>query len=112
MACRGFYLTTPSKSVTYVLNLLCIRSPEPAPLFSLLVAPSCRAEALCKGGLAKEDQRFSFETRSYPRHPATAGSLIPFAPFSFSLRSQPRNILRLGRLDEGGYLELERRVSG
>src|SRR6476659_5586166 len=32
MAWRDFYLTTPPKSVTYVLNLLCIRCPEPAPL--------------------------------------------------------------------------------
>jgi hypothetical protein len=34
MAWRGFYLTTPPKSVTYVLNLLCIRCPEPAPSFA------------------------------------------------------------------------------
>jgi hypothetical protein len=26
-----FYLTTPPQSVTYVLNLLCILCPEPAP---------------------------------------------------------------------------------
>src|SRR6266536_1377133 len=31
MACRGFTSPHHPKSVTYVLNLFCIRSPEPAP---------------------------------------------------------------------------------
>ena len=30
-----FYLTTPPQSVTYVLNLLCILCPEPAPALPL-----------------------------------------------------------------------------
>jgi hypothetical protein len=34
-----FYLTTPLKSVTYVLNLLCIRCPEPAPKESAFKRP-------------------------------------------------------------------------
>ncbi len=37
MACRGFTSPHHPKSVTYVLNLLCIRCPEPAPALLVLV---------------------------------------------------------------------------
>jgi len=60
-----FYLTTPLKSVTYVLNLLCIRCPEPAPGRQ----PSCGGSPIgCKKTIPGNEHA----TRVPPQAPSRA----------------------------------------
>src|SRR5207249_1427792 len=56
-----FYLTTPPKSVTYVLNLLCYLCSEPAPYAD---APEvCAIAGVQRKGRAMEDKRKTFSER-------------------------------------------------
>src|SRR5437764_10504915 len=81
-----FYLTTPPKSVTYVLNLLCYLCSEPAPILPLRqrqrqlpeITSSYRALLLPNGRPALIAMRV-----------ARAGKHLPDA-FQRHLRSRPR----------------------